>query len=110
MGTPSDQTRIARLLEQAGADIDQLRLSTPPGNNALEKYRQVLALDGQNQQAINGVRRIVETYVQLGKQAAQRKDYDRASFFIDQALAIAPDSEPLKKARRRLNRIRRGND
>ena len=110
MGTLKDQTRIARLLEQAGADIDQLRLSTPPGNNALEKYRQVLALDGQNQQAINGVRRIVETYVQLGKQAAQRKDYDRASFFIDQALAIAPDSEPLKKAQKRLNRIRRRND
>jgi serine/threonine protein kinase len=108
--TPLEQKRIAGLLEQAAADIDQMRLSTPPGDNALEKYRQVLAVDEQNQQARNGVRRIVETYVQLGRQAAQRKDYDRASFFIDQALAIAPDSKPLRKARRRLDRIRHSND
>ena len=53
------------------------------------------------------MRRIVETYAQLGKQAAQRKDYERASFFLDQALAIAPDSKPLKKAQKRLNRFRR---
>ncbi len=101
------ETQIARLLEEAGADIDQLRLSTPPGNNALEKYRQILALDPQNQQAKTGMHKIVETYAELGKQAAKRKDYDRASFFIDQALAIAPKSRPLKKAQRRLNRFKR---
>ncbi len=105
--TYSKETQIDRLLEQARADIDQMRLSTPPGNNALEKYRQVLAIDRQNQEAKNGVRKIVETYAQLGKQAAQRKDYDRASFFIDQALIIAPHSKPLKRAQRRLNRIKR---
>jgi serine/threonine protein kinase len=68
----SEQRRIAGLLEQAGADIDQLRLSTPPGNNALENYRQVLALDEKNQQAKYGVRRIVETSVQLGRQRSAR--------------------------------------
>ncbi|MDX1527129.1 MAG: serine/threonine-protein kinase [Gammaproteobacteria bacterium] len=106
---PTRQQLIADLLNDARADIDQLRLSTPPGNNALEKYRRVLALDGQNQEAENGVRKIVETYAELGKQAAQRKDYERASFFIDQALAIAPNSRPLKRAQRKLNRIRRRN-
>ncbi|MDH3314775.1 MAG: protein kinase [Gammaproteobacteria bacterium] len=104
---PTKETQIARLLEEAGADIDQLRLSTPPGNNALEKYRQILALDPQNQQAKTGVHKIVKTYAELGKQAAKRKDYDRASFFFYQALAIAPNSRPLKKAQRRLNRIKR---
>ncbi len=106
---PTRKDTIADLLNDARADIEQLRLSTPPGNNALEKYRQVLALDGQNQEAKNGVRKIVETYAELGKQAAQRKDYERASFFIDQALAIAPNSRPLKRAQRKLNRIRRRN-
>ncbi len=106
---PTKEAQIASLLEDARADIDQLRLSTPPGNNALDKYRQVLALDRQNEEAKNGVRKIVETYAQLGKQAAQRKDYERASFFIDQALAIAPNSMPLKRAQRKLNRIRRRN-
>ncbi len=106
---PSREARIADLLEDAKADIDQLRLSTPPGNNALENYRQVLALDPNNLEAKTGVRKIVETYAQLGKQAAERKDYERASFFIDQALTIAPKSRPLKRAQRRLNRLRRRN-
>lgn len=106
---PTRQAQIASLLEKARADIDQLRLSAPPGNNALDKYRQVLALDRQNEEANNGVRKIVETYAQLGKEAAQRKDYERASFFIDQALVIAPNSRPLKRAQRKLNRIRRRN-
>jgi serine/threonine protein kinase len=104
--TASKETQIARLLDSAMADIDQLRLSTPPGNSALDKYRQVLALDPHNQEARNGVHEITQTYAELGKQAAKRKDYDRASFFIDQALAIAPDSKPLKRAQRRLERIR----
>lgn len=106
---PTREDLIADLLKDARADIEQLRLSTPPGNNALDKYRRVLALDGQNQEAKNGVRKIVETYAELGKQAAQRKDYERASFFIDQALAIAPNSRPLKRAQKKLNRIRRRN-
>ncbi len=105
--TVTKETQIASLLDNARADIDQLRLSTPPGNSALDKYRQVLALDPHNQEARNGVHKIIETYAELGKQAAKRKDYDRASFFIEQALAIAPNSKPLKKAQRRLKRIRR---
>ncbi|HSS66212.1 MAG TPA: hypothetical protein VLS27_17420, partial [Gammaproteobacteria bacterium] len=103
--TASEEARISSLLDEAREDMDRLRLSTPPGDNALEKYRQVLSLDADNSEAKNGVRKIVETYAQLGRQAARRKDYDRATFFIDQALAIAPDSRPLRRVQRRLKRI-----
>jgi serine/threonine protein kinase/tetratricopeptide (TPR) repeat protein len=104
---PSEEQRIARLLDGAQEDIDGLRLSTPRGDNALEKYREVLSMDPDNATAKRGVRKIVGAYVELGKQAAKRKDYDRAQSYLDQALSIAPRSRELRKARDRLEKARR---
>jgi len=104
---PNKEQRIDRLLDAARDDIDDLHLSTPPGDNALEKYRQVLALDADNQAARKGVGKIVKTYGELAKRAAKAKDYDRAEQFLDQASAIAPNSKQLKKARKRLEKARR---
>ncbi len=99
--------RIDHLLDAARDDIHRLHLSTPPGDNALEKYRQVLALDPDNQAARKGVGKIVKTYGELAKRATKAKDYDRAEQFLDQASAIAPKSKQLKKARERLEKVRR---
>ena len=41
------QTR-ATLIAEAAKDIQQLRLTSPKGNNAVEKYQHVLDLDPQN--------------------------------------------------------------
>jgi len=102
--------RVERLLRAAKADIKLLRLSKPPGNNALEKYRQVLEQDPDNKDAKKGIRKIVEAYVELGKNAAERKDYERAGLYLKEALSIAPNSKPLRKALEKLEKLRRRAD
>lgn len=101
------EQRISRLLNDADTDIEALRLSKPPGNNALEKFREVLALDPDNKEANKGLRKIVQIYAELGKKSFESKDYERAGLYLNEALEIAPNSKPLKKAKARLDRLRR---
>ncbi|MGH9893226.1 MAG: serine/threonine protein kinase, partial [bacterium] len=64
---PSDQrtAQIAQLLAQAGRDVAALRLTVPASGNAFAKYREVLVLDPENSQALNGIASIVYKFVQL---------------------------------------------
>ena len=104
---PTEAQRIAGLLNEAQKDIDGLRLSTPQGNNALEKYREVLSMDPDNEAAKRGIGKIAGAYAKLAKESANRKDYDRAQFYIDKALSVAPRSKQLRKARDKLEQARR---
>ncbi|HLA39285.1 MAG TPA: SUMF1/EgtB/PvdO family nonheme iron enzyme, partial [Candidatus Glassbacteria bacterium] len=69
---------IQALLSGAGADLQALRLASPAGNNALEKYKKVLELVPEHPQAKQGVQDIVSKYIELAKQAAGEKARDEA--------------------------------
>ena len=90
--------RIERLLEQAAEDYEALRLTTPPGENALEKLREILALDPENESAKQGLRLIVEKYMELAENAASGGEPDKAGRYIGRALEIAPRAQELRKA------------
>ena len=53
---------IEYLLSLAEDNIRKNCLTLPDGDNALEKYREVLRLDGKNQLAKDGVHRLVKMY------------------------------------------------
>ena len=49
--TESDEKNmaIAKLLENAKSDLDLFNLTTPPGDNALDKYNEILEIDPDNE-------------------------------------------------------------
>ncbi|MFQ5754727.1 MAG: protein kinase [Acidiferrobacterales bacterium] len=93
---------IRELLAEAEDDLQSRRLTRPPGNNALERYREVIALDPDNAQAQRGLSALVDRYLGLAAQAAKSREFDKARRNVAQAAAIAPDSALVERARNEL--------
>ncbi len=104
--TIGEATSLERLLADAEADRRALRLTSPPGNNALERYRRVLALDPDNERASNGLLAIVRSYIELADDAIERDRFDRAGEYLDRAETVLPANELVAIARADLERAR----
>jgi len=90
---------VATLLALAGDDVAAYRLTTPQGNNALERYRQVLLMAPQNQEAVRGLRAIVAKYVDMAYRQISRNHYDEAALYLYRAAGIAPKDPSVRQAR-----------
>ncbi|MGH8120215.1 MAG: hypothetical protein ACRESK_06330, partial [Gammaproteobacteria bacterium] len=93
--TTAGEAEIQRLLAQADTNTKELRLTTPPGNNAYEQYQQVLALDPVNDQANAGIHAISDKYVTLAYGAIKTNNTDRARLYISKAGEIWPESDKI---------------
>ncbi|MFQ5995544.1 MAG: protein kinase [Acidiferrobacterales bacterium] len=93
------EEKISRLLAAAEADLAGGRLSTPVGDNALEGYRNVLALDPENVNAKAGLARIVDRYIGFANQATERRAFNKAEGYLDKAATVDPNSEKVASAR-----------
>ena len=104
----SDQElRRARLLadilysaKQAFADN---RLQLPAGNNAYDRYQEVLQLDPGNAVALTGIQEIALRYVGLANAATAIGQYDNAESHLIRAMRINSELPELADARERLN-------
>jgi DNA segregation ATPase FtsK/SpoIIIE-like protein len=94
--------QIGALLAAAAEDVEAVRLTSPAGRNALDRYREVLALDPGNEQAAQGLVDIADKYVELAEKAAAVGAYDRALGYIDKAEAVAPGVERVASARKTI--------
>ena len=93
---------IRSLLAEADADIDALRLSSPPGNNAVERLRAVLVEQPAHPDALAALARVVDRYVALADDALGRGDLERAAAMLDRAEATTPSTSAVDQARVRL--------
>jgi len=107
--------RVAELLSQAERQLAAKQLTTPPGDNALESYRQVLQRVPGHEEAQKGIERITGRYQAWAKHDQRRGNWDRAEAHLKKGLAIAPGDPRLQAAlgaseearRRRDERARR---
>ena len=95
--------QIAELLVLAEADASALRLTSPKGNNAYEKYNEVLALDAGNAAAMDGLRAISQRYVDLAYGAMARDKLDDAVGYLLRADGIEPQATGLSAARQAVS-------
>ncbi|HSS63318.1 MAG TPA: protein kinase, partial [Gammaproteobacteria bacterium] len=95
---PGRAEEIESLLADALVDFEAVRLSWPPGKNALERYHRVLELDPDNSKAKTGIAEIGEKYLQLKDQAVAQENFDKAKAYLDKAAQVLPDSEAVKQA------------
>ncbi|MGE0386567.1 MAG: protein kinase [Gammaproteobacteria bacterium] len=99
--------RIASLLYAAGEDLDALRLMSPPGRNAHEKYREVLALEPGQPAALRGIETISDRYLDLVHRELGRDNLARAGAYLEKAEQLTPGRPPVLQARQALEERRR---
>ncbi len=84
-GASDSPVNIAQLLQGAAEDISALRLTSPAGNNALDKYRQVLTREPDNKAALAGMDNIAGKYVEMAQKALQDGNAQHAALYLDKA-------------------------
>jgi len=82
------QGEITQLLEQAQADEEKWNLMSPVGNNAYEKYKKILVIDGNNEQAKKGILELASKYISLANSSQKNKKFSQANQYINNALSI----------------------
>lgn len=88
---------LFELLAQAGEDIRAGRLISPKDNNALVKYRLVLALAPDQPQAKQGIQEIIDRFAQPARDAMARGDWNLAKTRIDEVTIVLPEAESLRQ-------------
>jgi len=99
----AETERVQQLLDAAAGDLAALRLTSPAGSNAAERYRAALALDPDNAQAQIGLRQVVARYLELAQQSAASGAFARAGTYLARADGVLPDSAEVAQARRALS-------
>ena len=94
---------ISDLLDGARSNIGELKLTSPLGNNAYEKYQTVLNLEPNNPEAMNGMDRIVDEYIDLMDFALGKNDIPRARNYLRKGMNINSEHYGVADAERRLN-------
>ena len=97
-----EEAEITRLLAAAEADLKTRRLTSPAGNNAWEKYQQVLSLLPAHPEAMAGMERVIESYMELFGTAVEQEDFDKATGYLAKIRELHPDFPVLEEGEQRL--------
>jgi formylglycine-generating enzyme required for sulfatase activity/uncharacterized caspase-like protein len=98
---PSPQ--VGRLLRECAAHLAANRLTTGAGGTALACYRDVLALDRGNAQALAGLDTIAERYLGWAEDALDRGDKTSARTYLARLNKVSPEHPRLAQLRQRLD-------
>ena len=102
----TDGEEVTRLLAAAEADLAARRLTRPAGNNAWEKYQQVLSLSPAHPAAMAGMARVMESYLALFDEALAQGEFDKAAAYLETIRDMNLDSPLLADGERRLVAVR----
>ncbi|NVK89009.1 MAG: protein kinase [Gammaproteobacteria bacterium] len=91
LADPLTQLKIQSKLDSARSAYTELRLVTPEGDNALAKYREVLAIDAAHAQALEGVKLVQQKLVEQIRTAMQNSDKAEATAWLAKLKAFFPD-------------------
>ena len=103
--TSAEAQQIQDLLALAEQQIEGNFLTTPEGNNALETYQKVFAIDPDNKQAKQGLIAIADGYLRLAQARKNRKNYRSSLRYIDLGLSIASEHSELLALRSEVSTL-----
>ncbi len=89
------QEKVASLLQTAEAAFAGKRFIYPEDDNALDRYRQVLAIDSDNSEAQQGIQRISDWYISQSREAMDKQQWFLAEQHLSQAQKAQPDHPQL---------------
>ncbi|MGQ0593910.1 MAG: protein kinase domain-containing protein [Gammaproteobacteria bacterium] len=93
---------VAQWLARAQGQFQSGRLTTPPGDNAFETYRMLLAVVPGQSEALAGLEQIAERFVQLAEAAQEPGNVEASLALIDQGLQAVPGHARLAELRTTL--------
>ncbi|MEM7467695.1 MAG: serine/threonine-protein kinase, partial [Pseudomonadota bacterium] len=73
----SKAASISELLTAADKDLAAVRLASPRNRNAYDRYKKVLELDPDNEQAKAGIRAVADKYAELANTALSNREADK---------------------------------
>lgn len=94
--------RIADWLYEGLRAMREDRLMTPPDESAHAWFSRVLALEPDNELALEGIRDIAARYVELAELSARQGQFDNAERFLRRAALVDPDHPRIEAGRERL--------
>ena len=97
-----EETEVARLLAAAEADLKARRLTSPAGNNAWENYQRVMELVPAHPEAVRGMERVIESYMELFGTAVKQEDFEQANSYLERIHKLHPDSPSLISGKKQL--------
>lgn len=89
-GRGAVERRIASLLGLAKDQVSALKLTTPRGDNALDTYREILALRPGHEAATAGIHELGAAYADLSRRAAEEGRWANAWLYYERGIALAP--------------------
>jgi TonB family protein len=100
------QAEIQKMLDAAGLALSQGALIDPPGHNALELYRAVLARDPASGPARRGIDSVADELLVQAERALMEQDLGRLASAVDAARSARPDHPRLEFFMTQLERER----
>jgi tetratricopeptide (TPR) repeat protein len=97
-----DDQATAGLLSQAADNLRSGKVTGDGDDNALARYKAVLATDPDNAQAKAGLGQVAQALIVRASAAEDAGDNEQARKLLDQAATLAPKSADLAAARARL--------
>jgi len=105
---PAAREWIERLLEEAQAAWAGRRLTSPPHDNALDRYRQVLVFLPEDPRALTGLAQITESLFAEALGAAERQDRGEAERLLQVANSVLPDHRGASRVAARVEHLLQG--
>ncbi len=97
---------ILVLLERADLAVKNKRLAEPRGDNAAEYYRQVLTLQPGYEEALQGLDKIVDRYLQWSDSAMRQGQQAAALRYLALARQVNPSSAKVERSAAGLKSLR----
>ena len=94
--------QVSALLSGAATDLSSNRLTSPDGDNAWEKYQDVLKLVPGHKDALSGLASIISRYAGMFEDALSRGDLGLASDYVSRIRGVDADASVLGELERRL--------
>jgi hypothetical protein len=98
----ADSERISRIIGAAELHMRVGRFTEPEGSNAYVAYSEVLRLDPANPQALEGMQKIAQHYLDAARAAIKNDRSRRALAEIQHALTLFPENVELRALRDRI--------
>ena len=100
------QRILADMLYEARVAYEDNRLMSPAGNNAYAGFRAVLDFEPDNDVALQGMRDIVQRYVELAHAAIKIGQYENAESYLERGASLGVNSGVVRDAQRQLEQAR----
>ena len=92
-----DEQTVAQLLKEAENHFNAKRYLTPVNQNAYSVYQAILALEPQNQVALQQIEKIKMFYREYGEKYYKKKQWRQALSYFERYHFIDPETPDIKK-------------